>query len=1602
VNTNPTKDDQHETAVPRGLRAVAALRALKSTEPDRDALLGWPGWGALAPAFGASPKGSWLTIADDIDELVSASDLTVARDYIDTSFYTPPRLVESIFHLLAETGFTGGRVLEPGCGSGRFMAGTPSNLNIDWTGVEVDPTSAAMAAALNPNAKIINSSLQNVSFVTGEFDAVIGNVPFSSTTVYDHNFPSASLHEYFIIRALDAVREGGYVIAITSRFTMDSETGLYKILDATTGGELMAAVRLPSGAFASEGTQVVTDILLFRKRVTGDNRRGWNDAVENASVANQPYYPYSPVSNRPVIDSAVDPDKPHYSAKVNRYWVKNPEHVAGTMMSSSFYQNPLVVVSSDRDGDTLRAVQAAATHLVPQTERHTFNALVELADVKLFDPDGRLEGSFHLVDDVIHEVSSGSLTPVRNSAELRSLIVLRDHADALLALESNIDLPDFAITETRAATLAAYEAYVQKFGALNRGIHREGKIDEETGEPTPIWARPSLGGFRRDPSYINVMALEQFNQDDGEAAPAPILLRRVNHAPIPVTSVNTPAEALAVSMGEGRGVDLTRIASLLDLASDDAALEVLGDLAFRDGGRIVDARTYLSGNVRAKLEAAIVNAAISPAYERNVAALEAVVPADLGPLDIRVALGAPYVTTDDVSEFAREILGGSARVEYTASVGVWEVAGSRNAYSSQSANLTYGTGRITPMQILEHALNGKSITIYDESWEFGRTVRVRNIPESIAAEEKLRSLDDRFSTWVWEDHARSVRIQTEYNLRFNSHVTRKADGSYLTFDGLAEGVTPWAHQKNAVDRIISSERALIGHPVGSGKTLSMLLTVLSLRRFGLAQKPLITVPNHLLEQIVREAQQAYPTAKFLIASKEDLTKERRRLFAARCATGEWDAVVMTHSAFTSLPVSPDVELDWIEDQKAELRAAMSTVGNDNRSKGAKKIASAVRSLESRLGQLRHTSVRDNDQVLFDHLGIDYIAVDEGHLFRRLNNGSTSRDNGFGSGSSKRATDMLLKIETLAQKYPGKPIVSMFTGTPWANTLAETWTWQRYLQPDALSNAGVKSFDAWVATFVKYENAVEVSPDGSGFRMNKRPVGMKNLPELMTMLSQVADIISAESLGLPRPSSTEHNIVSEPTPQQFEYVKNLAERADATRGSRKALRPDGQGEDNMLLICNDGRKVALDPQLVGIDEQSAKVADAAHIIAGIFHQTKGNIYGTSVTPGAAQLALLDLGTPRPGDNQVYGRLRGMLVELGVPFDMVRFIHEAKTDKARAAMFAQAREGAIAVLLGSTSKVGIGTNIQTRLIALHHIDAPWTPAEVTQREGRALRPGNLNVHVDIYRYVTANSFDAYTWSALERKARAFAKLYAADSTDREIDDISSVSLSYGEVKALAAGNPLLLDQAKVNSEVSKLRLMRSVHLQGVNRARQRASEARQSVTLLRAENVQLAAAIKIVELQSGDDERDLSGIATLALMISTKNTTARHQVGDWHGLGLRISSRNGSDRRGLIISMVEGYREVGSFEVSAMTQRRGEEEIAKAILGALNTWQLGLPRSVANNLATIDRLTAAAIEGEATVDAAVFEHEIELEFAISRQVEIDAAINEAANAPVPVAA
>ena len=1558
----------------RVVAAAGVVRDLDGGVPDdrqRAVLAAFPGWGPVAKVFDAQPEGVWAEIADELDEIAGEAVAAAAR-VVDTSYFTPAALVAHIYGVLCAAGFAGGSVLDLGCGSGAFLEHAPQDLPIAYTGVEADPLSGAIARALHPGATIVTGELQRVSLPHRRFDAAVGNVPFSSARVHDGACSFyGPLHEYFIRRAVDAVRPGGYVVVVTSRHTLDGARALSSAIGARA--DLLAAVRLPSGYFGGVGTDVVADVLVLRVRDGDDEQLGWS-AGDGAA----------PVTLEQTVSGRLCRER------VSAFWAAHPELVAGRMALTGFDRQPLRVQAQD----PAAAVEAAFAAVAPRLVAYgaDSDAVDDLGEVRLTDDQGRKEGSFHLVDAQVVQVVDGALEPVkRPTAELRALIGLRDAAVALIEAEADWDTPDDVLEPCRAQCALAYAQYVERFGALNRGVATTGKPDPETGMPRLGWRAATLSGFRRDPDAALVFALEVFDQDSGEAEPAPILTRRVNKRPQPVTSADTPGEALSVCLGEGRGLDLDRVAALLGLTDAERAFDLLGDLVYREPNtdRPVLARDYLSGDVRSKLREALAAAAADSRYERNVTALEAVQPAWLGRDEIRIELGSPWVGAGDVADFCREVFGARARVEHIAPLAAWDVEGSRRSMAAQ-AQIDYCTERMDGFELLQIGLNGAAPVVWDEVYDSeSRTRRrVRNADQTEAAEQKLAAIQERFSVWVWESAERERRIVETYNDTMNARVLRHHDGSHLTFPSLAQGIELWQWQRDFVDRAVSTPAAFCAHEVGLGKTLTAVATAMTLRQFGIVNRVGLIVPNHLIEQATRQAYQAWPAGRFLIVTRNDLHGDARRRFAARCATGDWDLVIMTHETFSAIPVPARVERQWLEDQLGELENYGRTVGH-----AGKRIAAAVRALQGKIERLR-SAYNDPQAVMFSHLGLDYLIVDEADKFRRLP--VTTRAEGFSLGSSKRALDLFLKIAMLRRAHPDRPHACLMTGTPFTNTLAEGFVWQQMLAPDQLDRTGLGHFDAWAAQFVRYEVLIETSPDGAGFRSRRRPSVIQNVPELRVMLSEFMSMVRADSVGLARPEVRRHTEVTTPTPRQQAFMDTLVTRADALR--KRVVSADA---DNMLLICGDGRKVALDPHLVGIDsaadrggdlseelrsDTAPKLRAVADRVAEIHHATRDLVYRGSATPGAFQLVLCDLGTPRPGDTQSYGRLREALIARGVSAAMIRFAHEATTPKAREALFAGCRDGRVAVLIGSTPKVGIGTNIQNRLHSLHHVDPTWTAAAWEQRNGRAVRNGNQHDVVDIYSYVTEGTFDAYMFGIVERKARGFEQLYRVDGQAREIEDLSGDgTLSFGELKAAAAGNDLLLRQHELATRVRKLRLAHVTVQQNVKTLLSQAA---------RAEAGQQAADERIDRL--GQFAAHSSGMAAIDLSVVAERACTQSEPGrvfsgygrDWSDGRVRIRIEDSDPGRRLVLSFE--YRTLWAEAVPGRVWRRGAGAVKAWSEAMVAAWIGGIDDELGETRARRGEYAEQAATARTVIAGTDLAEPADLAAARSELAEVNAAI------------
>jgi len=1354
----------------------------------------WSGWGAVPEVFDDHrEESSWAR--EQLAVLLSPAELAAARRNTLNAHYTDAALVKAMWTAVRALGFERGRVLEPGCGHGNFIAFAPECAQV--TGIELDPVTAGIARLLHPDAEIRTESFADSRDADDHYDLAVGNVPFGNMVLHDrrHNPAGHSIHNHFVVKALRLVRPGGLMVVLTSRFTMDARNPAAR-RDIASLADLVGAIRLPGGAHQrAAGTDVVTDLLVLRRREPG--REPDSTAWEKTRHAE--------------LNGAQVP--------VNEYFLNSPEAVLGQMgaVHGAYRADDLVVRPS---GDTITAFTAALDALTRNgvVRGLTYSPADHAADTsrpaaeaaRSAQPDGYLRAG---PDGTFTKVVSGSrqphAVPAGQAAELRQLLVLRDSACALLAAEAASAEDTPGIGELRAALDRHYDQYLGTYGPLNRfWMRRTGRTNPANGEPLMARIRPRQGGFAGDPFAPLVYALEQFDPVGQRAAKATIFRERVIAPRTPRLGADTPADALAICLDTRGEARLDEIARLLGTTDDDAR-EQLGTLVFDDPatGQLTPAAEYLSGKVRDKLRQAEQAAQDDPSFAVNVTELRGVIPPDLTPGEIDARLGAAWIDATCIQQFLREILDDPGlRVEHPGGQ-IWTVRGNPGTVPARS---TWGTSRYPAPDLVQAVLEQRGIQVHDTVTDAGGSHRsVLNVDATMAAQEKAAELAERFADWAWEDPVRAAELARTYNDRFNSLVLRSYDGAQLSLPGLTLTFRPRAHQVAAVARMIHEPAVLLAHEVGAGKTAEMIMGVTELRRLGLIRKPAVVVPNHMLEQFAREWLQLYPQAKVMTAGQEDLQRDRRREFVARCATGSWDGIVMSRSAFERIPLSADEEREYMDREVAQMRRWIDSAKGGDRST-VKKLEKALLRAEERL-KAKLDSAKDPG-ITFEATGIDYLCVDEAHGYKNLRTPSNISDAAI--DGSMRASDLDMKIDYLRRRN-GRRVVTFATATPIANSVTEAYVMQRYLRPDLLQDAGIEVFDTWAATFGQVVSQVELAPEGgSSFRMKSRFARFANVPEMLRMFHVAADVKTAADLALPVPDLARRadgqrvpeTVTVEPSGELVDYVRDLGERAARVRN--RAVGPD---EDNMLKISGDGRRAALDLRLAGLPQATpGKITASADRITAISKAHQNDDYLDPVgipypVRGSLQLVFCDLGTPRPGWN-AYDELRDELVARGLPPEMIRFIHEAKTDRDKAQLFAACRAGRVAVLVGSTEKMGVGTNVQDRAIALHHLDAPWRPADVAQREGRILRQGNLNRdlgrEVEIIRYVTERSFDGYMWQTLERKARFIGQVMHGRLDTREISDIGDTALSFSEVKAIAAGNPLLMDKAEADTALARL--------------------------------------------------------------------------------------------------------------------------------------------------------------------------------------------------------
>lgn len=1495
-----------EDIAPSGAKArfranVAAIRlAHELADQDRHAtgeeqrvLARWSSWGAIPDVFD-DHKPDWDAERTELRGLLDAPEWDAAARTTINAHYTDPLIADQMWRAMRTLGFASGRVLEPGSGAGTFIGLAPDTA--EMTGVELDPVTAAISHALYPQADIRAESFADTRLPEGFFDAVIGNVPFGQVVLHDpvHNPTRQSMHNHFLIKSLQLTRPGGLVVALTSRYTMDAQNpGARREINDLA--DLVGAVRLPNRAhWRAAGTDVLTDLLILRRREP--DRPAAGDEWER------------------VVPITVDDRQ----VKINAYFDAHPDRMLGHIGASrDMYGSDELTVTGDLDrlGDDLadaldQITFAARRSGLVMTERTAEQQVRRAALVPA--PPERWDGSILLAEDgEFGTVAGGTVEPLEvpksAATELRALLELRDAATRLLELEAaTVDDTD-EIAQAREGLRRDYQKYLGKYGPLNRyTLRRTGRTDD-AGEETQARIVPTpIRVLRSDPFGALVLALEVFDDSDQSASPAAIMSRRVVAPRAEVQGVDTPADAIAVSLDRTGRIDLTLIADMLGMPEPDAR-DALAGLVFTDPGtgELIHAPAYLSGDVRTKLDTAKTRAADDPQFQANVEALTQVLPEPLGVEEITARLGAVWISAGVHEQFLNELLRTrEVRVE-NALPGMWEVRGGRQGLLATSE---WGTQRRPAPDIAQAVMEQRTLLVYDEVEDAdGHKRQVLNPVETTSAQEKADQLQERFAEWVWEDPERARTLVDEYNRRFNSLVLRDYTGAgeYLTLPGLASTFTPRPHQRSAVARMIGEPAAGLFHDVGAGKTSEMIMGVMEMRRMGLIAKPMLVVPNHMLEQFSREWLQIYPRARILAASSKDLTADKRRLFVARTAANEWDGVLMTQGAFARIPLRPATQIAYIQAQVDELRHVLADAEGEDRM-SVKRIQRKLLQAENKLKAQTDTT-RDAG-VCFEDTGVDYLVLDEMHMYKNLATESNIRDAAI--DGSERATDLHMKLDYLRSQGRER-VVTAATATPISNSVTEAFVMQKYLRPDLLENAGIGSFDAWAATFGQTVTQMEMAPTGTGFRMRTRFAKFTNVPEMLKMWSIFADVKTADDLHLPVPDLAERDdgkraaatVAVQPTVELERFVDTLGQRADKV--ASKQVSPD---EDNMLVISTDGRKAALDIRMIlpGHPSGPTKVDVAADTIHRVWQQTRDTEYLDTITGqpspvrGALQLVFSDIGTPHPERWNAYDELRAQLVARGMPAEAIRYMHEAKSDADKARLFAAARAGHVAVLIGSTEKMGVGTNVQARAVALYHLDCPWRPSDIAQREGRILRQGNQNAQVGIVRLVTERSFDSYMWQGVERKATFIAQLMRGRLDSREIEEIDSTTLSAAEAKAISSGNPLLLEHSTIQNEVTRLRRLERAWHRNQSMLIHTRDRANDDARRAEADIADLEAALPRIVDTSGDRFR-----ITLGSRLYDSRVDAARALAGWaHASDLKWTPRYATRDYG-VIGTISGF-------------------------------------------------------------------------------------------------
>lgn len=1360
-------------------RNIMAIQLLKKCQeenrfatPEEQIILSkYVGWGGLSEAFDEN-NSAWATEYLELSSVLTPEEYASARESTLTAFYTPPEVITAIYKAMEQMGFKEGNLLEPSCGIGNFIGMLPDTMQDSKIyGVELDTISAGIAQQLYQKTTIAAQGFEETNLPDSFFDGVVGNVPFGDFKVSDKRYDKHKflIHDYFFAKSLDKLRPGGVMALVTSKGTMDKETLAVRKYIAQRA-ELLGAIRLPNNTFkGNAGTEVVSDILILQKRDR-------------------------------LID--IEPDWVHLDTdengiKMNSYFVQHPEMILGEMkMVSGRFGMEATCVPYENADLAAQLDEAVANIHGEITEYEAEEELEEEDNSIPADPTVR-NFSYTVVDDKIYYRENSRMTPVEVSAtaenRIKGMIAIRNSVRTLIELQTE-DYPDSEIKAEQERLNRLYDIFSGKYGLIN--------------------SRANTSAFSQDSSFSLLSALEIIGEDGELERKADMFSKRTIKPHTPVTSVDTASEALAVSLGEKATIDMDYMMELSGKSENEIFEDLKGVIflnpLYEYGNsyepKYLMADEYLSGNVREKLRIAKKSAELYPEdYKVNVEALQKVKPKDLTASEISVRLGATWLPPDDVQEFIFHLLETpryaqwNIKVHFSPFTSEWNIEGKSYDKGNVRAYNTYGTSRINAYKIIEETLNLKDVRIFDyiEDDE-GKKKAVLNKKETAIAQSKQEMIKQEFQDWIWSDPERRERLCKSYNEKFNSVRPREYDGSHIIFNGMNPEIELREHQKNAVAHILYGGNTLLAHAVGAGKTFEMVAAAQESKRLGLCNKSLFVVPNHLTEQWAAEYLQLYPAANILVATKKDFETKNRKKFCGRIATGDYDAVIIGHSQFEKIPMSIERQRAILEQQLEEITGGIAELKrNRGENFSIKQLEKSKKSIRQKLDKLNDQTKKD-DVVTFEELGVDRLFVDESHYYKNLYLYTKMRNvGGIAQTEAQKSSDLFMKCRYLDEITGGRGTV-FATGTPISNSMVELYTIQRYLQYNTLVKNGLQHFDAWASTFGETITAVELTPEGTGYRAKTRFAKFYNLPELMAMFKEIADIKTADMLNLPVPEAKYHNIAVKPSEMQKEMVASLAERAEQVRGGGV-----DSSVDNMLKITNDGRKLALDQRMLNDmlpDFEGSKINACVDNIYRIWKE--------NADKKSAQLVFCDLSTPKnDGTFSVYNDIRKKLIERGIPESEVKFIHEADTDMKKKELFQKTRKGEVRVLLGSTQKMGAGTNVQDKLIALHDVDCPWRPSDLEQRSGRIVRQGNENPQVDIYRYVTEQTFDAYLYQLVEGKQKFASQIMTSKSPVRSAEDIDETALSYAEIKMLATGNPYIKEKMDLDIQVQKLKMLKS---------------------------------------------------------------------------------------------------------------------------------------------------------------------------------------------------